>query len=402
MPLRKYRIRTLSTSLDVLSQTYISTLSCAPIVGLSVGADMNSQDILLSDEEQTELTRRVRSATISQRDGRRARVILLAAQGHSRKEIAELTALSVVSVTRWCKRFKELRLQGLIDLPGRGRKPSLPAEALKRTLEQVSQPSVGQPRWNCRSMARVAGISPASVQRIWAANGIKPHLTRTFKLSNDLPLEETFWDVIGLYLTPSHKALVLCCDEKSQVQALQRTGQPLGIGDIRAQIHDHVRHDTLMLFAAMDYLQGRLISSIETQHQHQQWLAFLKRINWESPKSLQLHVIVSNSATHKHPAVKEWLKRHSRFHLHVTPTSSVWMNTVERFFRDITVDLSDGNFSAARELASAITTCLVQHNAPPRQYVWSAQGEDILRKIKRARESTAGAIRENVLFETGH
>jgi transposase len=160
---------------------------------------MNSQDIVLSEDEQTELSRRIRSATISQRDGRRARVILLAARGCSRNEIAQLTGLSVVSVTRWCKRFQELRLQGLVDLPGRGRKPSLPAEALKRVIEQVVQPRIGQPRWSCRSMARVAGISPASVQRpassvqrIWAANDIKPHLTRTFKLSNDPNFEENF------------------------------------------------------------------------------------------------------------------------------------------------------------------------------------------------------------------
>ncbi len=154
-------------------------------------------------------------------------MILLAARGCSRNEIAQLTGLSVVSVTRWCKRFQELRLQGLVDLPGRGRKPSLPAEALKRTLEQVTQPRIGQSRWSCRNMARVAGISPASVQRIWAANDIKPHLTRTFKLSNDPNFEEKFWDVIGLYLDPPDKALVLCCDEKSQVQALERT-QPGG------------------------------------------------------------------------------------------------------------------------------------------------------------------------------
>src|SRR5471030_1196223 len=257
---------------------------------------MNSQDIVLSEDEQIELSRRIRSATISQRDGRRARVILLAAQGCSRNEIAQLTGLSVVSVTRWCKRFQELHLQGLVDLPGRGRKPSLPAEALKRPLEQVTQPSIGQPRWSCRSMARVAGISPASGQRIWAANDIKPHLTRTFKLSNDPNFEEKFWDVIGLYLAPPDKALVLCCDEKSQVQALQRTqpGLPLGIGHIRTQTHDYVRHGTLTLFAALDYLQGRLISSIERQHRHQEWLEFLKKINRETPKHLQLHLIVDN------------------------------------------------------------------------------------------------------------
>lgn len=344
---------------------------------------MNSLDILLTDEEQAELTRRVRSATISQRDGRRARVILLAAQGHSRKEIAELTALSVVSVTRWCKRFKALGLQGLVDLPGRGRKSSLPAEALKRTLEQVSQPSVGQRRWSCRSMARVAGISPASVQRIWAANGIKPHLTRT---SNDLPLEERFWDVMGLYLAPPHKALVLCCDEKNQGQALPVTqpARPSDIGHIHLRTHDRVRHDTLMLLETMDYMQGRLINSIENQQRHQQWLTFLKEINRRKTKSLQIHVIVSNSAPCKHPRVKEWLKRHPRFRLHLAPTSSAWMNTVERFFQEITVDSCDGSFNSARDLTSAITTCLAQHNAPPRQFVWSAPGEDILCKIQRA------------------
>ncbi|MBH3362870.1 IS630 family transposase [Pseudomonas sp. URMO17WK12:I11] len=365
---------------------------------------MNSQDIVLSGDEQVELNRRVRSATISQRDGRRARVILLAAQGHSRNEIAELTGLSVVSVTRRCKRFQAQRLQGLVDLPGRGRKPSLPAEALKRTLEQVTQPRIGQPRWSCRSMARVAGISPASVQRIWAANDIKPHLTRTFKLSNDPQFEEKFWDVIGLYLAPPDKALVLCCDEKSQVQALQRTqpGLPLGIGHIRTQTHDYVRHGTLTLFAAMDYLQGRLISSIETQHRHQEWLAFLKKINRETPKGLQLHLIVDNYATHKHPVVKEWLKRHPRFHLHFTPTSSSWMNMVERFFRDITVYLRDGSFSSTRELASSITTFLALHNAQPCRYVWSAKGEDILRKIQCAREAMARERKENVLSETEH
>ena len=253
-------------------------------------------------------------------------------------------------------------------------------------------------------MARVAGISPASVQRIWAANDIKPHLTRTFKLSNDPQFEEKFWDVIGLYLAPPDKALVLCCDEKSQVQALQRTqpGLPLGIGHIRTQTHDYVRHGTLTLFAAMDYLQGRLISSIETQHRHQEWLAFLKKINRETPKTLQLHLIVDNYATHKHPVVKEWLKRHPRFHMHFTPTSSSWMNMVERFFRDITVYLRDGSFSSTRELASSITAFLALHNAQPCRYVWSAKGEDILRKIQRAREAMARENKENVLSETEH
>ncbi|OSO03307.1 hypothetical protein BV356_03957 [Pseudomonas syringae pv. actinidiae] len=240
-------------------------------------------------------------------------------------------------------------------------------------------------------MAQVAGISPASVQRIWAANDIKPHLTRTFKLSNDPNFEEKFWDVIGLYLDPPDKALVLCCDEKSQVQALERTqpGLPLGIGHIRTQSHDYIRHGTVTLFTALDYLEGKLISSIERQHRHQEWLDFLKKINRETPKHLRLHLIVDNYATHKHPKVKAWLEKYKRFHMHFTPTSSSWMNMVERFFRDITVYLRDGSFSSIRELESSITTFLALRNAQPTRYVWSAKGEDILNKIQRARAATS-------------
>ena len=316
---------------------------------------MNAQEIVLSPEEQAELSRRVRSATISQRDGRRARLILLAAQGCSRIEIARLTGFSLPTITCWCQRFQTLRLDGLLDKPGRGRKTPLPADAVCRVLEQVAQPRIGEPRWSCRSMARVAGISSTSVHRLWAANDLKPHLTRTFKLSNDPHFEEKFWDVIGLYLDPPDKALVLCCDEKSQVQALERTqpGLPLGIGHIRTQSHDYIRHGTVTLFTALDYLQGRLISCIERQHRHQEWLEFLKKINRETPRHLQLHLIVDNYATHKHPKVKAWLEKHKRFHMHFTPTSSSWMNMVERFFRDITVYLREGSFSSVRELESS-------------------------------------------------
>ncbi|MFC6840896.1 IS630 family transposase [Xanthomonas theicola] len=345
---------------------------------------MNSQNITLTPEEHSELSRRVRAAAISQRDGRRARVILLAAQGKSRVDIARLIGFSLPSVTRWCQRFQELRLDGLIDKPGRGRPSSLPAEALSRVLEQVVQPRIGQPRWSCRSMAEFTGISPPSVQRIWAANDIKPHLTRTFELSNDPHFEENFWDVIGLYINPTDRALVLCCDEKSQVQALERTqpGLPLGIGHIRTQSHDYVRHGTVTLFTALDYLQGRLISCIERQHRHQEWLEFLKKINRETPKYLQLHLIMDNYATHKPPAVKAWLEKRKRLHMHFIPTSSSWMNMVERFFRDTTVYLRDGSFASVRELESAMTTFLALPNAQPTRYVWNAKWENIFNKIQ--------------------
>lgn len=365
---------------------------------------MSALDITLSPEEFAELSRRVRSATISQRDGRRARVILLAAQGSTREEIVRLTGFSRPTVTDWCQRFQALGLEGLLDKPGRGRKSPLPADTIRRVLEQVTQPRIGEPRWSCRSMARAAGISATTVHKLWAANDLKPHLTRTFKLSNDPQFEEKFWDVIGLYLAPPDKALVLCCDEKSQVQALERTqpGLPLGIGHIQTKSHDYTRHGTVTLFAALDYLQGKLISSIERQHRHQEWLAFLKKIDKETPKHLQLHLIVDNYATHKHAKVKAWLAKHPRFHVHFTPTSSSWMNMVERFFRDITVFLRDGSFGSVRELESSITTFLALRNARPTRYVWNAKGEEVLNKIRRAREAIETQMEGQVISKTAH
>ena len=326
---------------------------------------MNTAKIVLSPEENAELSRRVRSAIISQRDGRRTRVILLAAQGCTRVEIGRLTGLSLPVISGWCQRFLDHRMAGLVDKPGRGRKPSLPLEVVQRVIEQVTKPRIGEPRWSCRSMVRAARISATSVHKIWAANDLKPHLTRTFKLSNDPNFEEKFWDVIGLYLDQPEKALGLCCDEKSQVQALERIqpGLLLGVGHIRTQSHDYMRHGTATLFTALGYLQGRLISTIESHHRHQEWLGFLKKINRETPKRLQLHLIVDNYATHKHPKVKAWLEKHKRFHRHFTPTSSSWMNMVERFYRDITVYLPDGSFGSVRELETSIITLLALRNA---------------------------------------
>ncbi len=240
-------------------------------------------------------------------------------------------------------------------------------------------------------MARAAGISAASVQRLWAASDIKPHLSRTFKLSNDKCFEEKFWDVIGLYLNPPDKALVLCCDEKSQCQALERTqpGLPLGIGHIRTKTHDYVRHGTLTLFAALNYLEGKLITRLAARHRHQEWLAFLKTIDDETPGDLAIHIIADNYATHKHPAVTRWLDRHPRFHMHYTPTSSSWMNLVERFFRDLTEFITEKSFASTRELADAIIAFLAARNENPQRYVWKAKSENILRKIDAARQALA-------------
>ncbi len=350
---------------------------------------MAKRKIVLEEEERRELNRRLRASTVSVRDRQRAQIILLAAEGHTQEAIGAKAGVTRVTVSHWCQRFGKERLAGLTDALGRGRKPSLPDVVVKKVLETVTRPPANLGRWSCRTMARAAGISKASVQRLWAANDIKPHLTRTFKLSNDTHFEEKFWDVIGLYLNPPEKALVLCCDEKSQCQALERTqpGLPLGIGHIKTTTHDYIRHGTLTLFAALNYLEGKLITTIAEQHRHQEWLAFLKKIERETPKDLDIHLIADNYATHKHPEVKARLAKHSRFHMHFTPTSSSWLNLVERFFRDLTDQIVSGSFASVKELADKILTYLADRNQNPKRYVWNAKGEEILRKIQRARDA---------------
>src|SRR6201984_1883442 len=363
---------------------------------------MARQKIELAAEEAEELSRRARATTVSVRDRRRAEIIVLSAPGLTQQRIAEPLGISRVAVNRWVGRFALHRLAGLSDRAGRGRKPWLPQVTVQQVLEQAVTPPPHLGRWSCRTMARPAGISPASVQRLWVASDIKPHLSRTFKLSNDKRFEEKFWDVIGLYLNPPDKALCLCCDEKSQCQALERTqpGLPLGIGHIRTKTHDYVRHGTLTLFAALNYLDGKLITPLAARHRPQEWLAFLKLIDQQSPPDLDIHIIADNYATHKHPRVNRWLQRHPRFHMHYTPTSSSWMNLVERFFGELTPFIGEKSFASTRELADAIITFLTARNANPRRYVWKAKGEDILRKIDAARRALAA--QRNLISETSH
>ena len=352
---------------------------------------MARERIMLEPGEMQELMKRMRSSTVSVRDRQRAQIILLAAQGRTQESIGQTVGVTRVTVNHWCRRFANARLAGLADAPGRGRKATLPTASIQKVIETASKPPATRARWSCRSMAKAAGMSPASVQRLWAANDIKPHLSRTFKLSNDASFEEKFWDVIGLYLNPPEKAIVLCCDEKTQCQALERTqpGLPLGIGHIKTATHDYIRHGTLTLFAALNYLEGKLITTIAQQHRHQEWLAFLKQIDRETPNDLAIHLIADNYPTHKHAEVKAWLAKHPRFHMHFTPTSSSWLNLVERFFRDVTDRIGDCSFASVRELADTIMAFLAERNHNPKRYVWKAKGEDILRKIHQARESLA-------------
>ena len=280
--------------------------------------------------QRAELERLVRASTSSQRTVLRARIILARGRGLSQAETARTIGVQRAVVSKWNRRFAQSGLAGLVDAPGRGRRSSIPASVRNKVIVGCVRPPPGRARWTVRTMARDAGVSPATVQRLWQANDIKPHLTRTFKLSNDAHFEEKFWDVIGLYLDPPDRALVFCCDEKSQCQALERTqpGLPLGCGHINTRTHDYIRHGTLTLFAALNYLNGRIISRTAVKHTHRQWLDFLKQIETSTPVGLQLHLIADNYSTHKHPRVKAWLARHPRVHIHFTPTSSSWLNLV--------------------------------------------------------------------------
>ena len=352
----------------------------------------------LSSEEREELQRRIHASTTTKRDHLRAEIVLRRAEGLRQIDVAQELSVSVTCVNKWSQRFEREGIDGLKDCNGRGRKRSIPLEKIERVISEATRPPAPKKRWTVRSMAREVGISSDSVHKVWKANDIKPHLTQQFKLSNDPKFEEKFWDVIGLYLDPPERALVMCCDEKSQCQALERTqpGLPLGIGHVRTRTHDYTRHGTITLFAAMNYLDGKIISRSEEHHTHVEWLRFLKQIDRETPKELDVHLILDNYSTHKHEKVKAWLSRRSRFHLYFTPTSSSWMNLVERFFGEITEDvIREGSFTSVRELVRDIEEYLAQRNLQPKPYRWKADGETILRKIQRAREALAAQSPRN-------
>ncbi len=358
--------------------------------------------LAVAPDEAAELRRIANSATSEVRLVRRAKAVLDLATGHSVAAAAASSGLSEQSVCTWRKRYCEAGLAGLADLKRSGRKPRIPAAR----LDEIARAAVnGQGRPSLRKVGRRLGVSKSTVQRVWRQHDLKPHLRRTFKLSNDPAFESKFWDIIGLYLDPPDKAMILCCDEKSQCQALERTqpGLPLGVGHIRTQTHDYYRHGTMTLFAALDYLSGRIISRTDTRHRHVEWLSFLRQIHREVPKELQVHIILDNYSTHKHAAVRKWLASHPRFHLHFTPTSASWMNLVERFFRDISEDvIRAGSFTSVRELAEAILQYLAERNTAPTRYVWHADGHEILEKITRARQRLRALANIKETSETPH
>jgi len=315
----------------------------------------------------------------------------LAAQGLQDIEIAEQVGVSRQLSSRWRKRFLQFGIEGLekdAPRPGRWKKFSRQkvSAIVRKTLEQKPANAT---HWSTRTMAEAAGVSERTVRRIWKAHGLKPHLSRTFKLSNDKRFAEKLEDIVGLYLNPPEHALVLSCDEKSQIQALDRTqpGLPLKKGRAETMTHDYKRNGTTTLFAALNTLDGSVIGTHMKRHRHQEWLKFLKLIDAQTPKEKDLHLIVDNYATHKHAKVKSWLAKHPRFHIHFTPTSASWLNMVERFFRDLTEKrLRRGVFKSVLELTDAITEYIRKHNMAPNPFIWTATATDILEKVSRGRK----------------
>ena len=340
----------------------------------------------LTDEQRNELERRLRSQTLDARSVRRARIVLLATDGVGNHEIARRLEISRGQVISWRGRFAEGGVEAIkSDLPRSGRRPRIDAAEIVRMTTQTKPE--GATHWSTRKLAAKLGISDTTVQKVWRANGLKPHRVETFKVSRDPKFIEKLEDIVGLYMSPPEHALVLCCDEKSQVQALDRTqpGLPLKKGRAETMTHDYKRNGTTTLFAALNILDGQVIGQCQQRHTHLEWLKFLKKIDRETPKDKMLHLIADNYATHKHPVVQDWLAKHPRFNMHFTPTSASWLNMVERFFRSISTDrLERGIFRSVPDLIAAIEEYIALHNQNPKPFVWTAKANDILQKVIRA------------------
>lgn len=330
------------------------------------------------------------SRTAAHREVQQARVLLLAAEGVANTRIASVVGVTAMTVRSWRTRFEGQGLTKFAKVAeGRGRKATIPQEVIDQIVDLTQNATpAGETHWSTRTMAKRVGVSKDTVQRVWSARGLKPHLVKTFKLSNDPRFEDKLIDVVGLYMNPPVQSIVLCMDEKSSVQALDRTqpSLPMVKGRAATITHDYKRNGTTTLFAALDVLTGRVIGSCLPKHRHSEFLKFLKVIDSEVPAGLQVHLILDNYATHKHPNVQAWLAKHPRFHLHFTPTSSSWLNLVERWFRELTDKaLRRGVFHSVPDLITAIEAYLDAHNSDPKPFVWTATADDILAKVARGR-----------------
>jgi transposase len=349
-----------------------------------------AEPLVLLLEERRVLQEMASSPSLAHRAVREARGLLMAGDGVANTIIAERLGVSRSTVLGWRSQFVEDGVEGVGRVrPGRGRKPTIPQDKVEGVVHDTQHTTPPDAtHWSVRSMARHAGISKTKVQQIWSARGLKPHLIETFKLSNDPHFEDKLVDVVGLYLNPPEGAVVLSVDEKSQIQALDRTqaSLPMKPGRAGTMTHDYKRNGTTTLFAALNVLTGVILGKCLPRHRNGEFLKFLRLIDRSIDKSLQIHVIVDNYSTHNHANVKTWLAKHRRFHLHFVPTSSSWLNMVERWFRELTTKrLQRGSFASVDELIAAIENYIANHNNDPKPFVWTKTADDIIEKVKRGR-----------------
>jgi transposase len=346
--------------------------------------------IHLNRETRAELQNLVRRRTTPVRVVERCRIVLLAAEGLQDKQIAERLSVAPQMASRWRNRFLAHGVAGLVkDAPRPGRTPTITAEKVSEIVAKTTQGApVNATQWSRSRMARESGISDSSVGRIWRAHGLKPHRIESFKISNDPEFAAKLEDIVGLYLDPPEHALVLSVDEKSQIQALDRTqpGLPIKKGRGQTMTHDYKRNGTTTLFAALNTANGEVYHLCQQRHRHQEWLKFLRMLDQTVAVGKQIHIICDNYSTHKHERVQRWLERHKRFHVHFTPTSASWLNMIERFFRDLTENrIRRGVFRDLEQLITAIGEYIDRHNESPKPFIWTAKAKDILEKVTRAR-----------------
>ena len=351
--------------------------------------------ITLTPAVERQLKSMVRSRSLPQGLARRSRIVLMAAEGMSNTDIAQHLGLSRPTVGLWRKRFLEQGLMGLYDelRPGAPRSISdeRVAELIHTTLR--SKPNDGTTHWTCRSVSKETKLSKSTVQRVWKAFGLQPHRQKHFKLSTDPFFVDKLRDIVGLYLNPPDKAMVLCVDEKSQIQALNRTQPllPLGVGYVEGVTHDYIRNGTTTLFAALDAASGQVITQCKRRHRHQEFLQFLNHIDRNVPKQLDIHLVVDNYVTHKHAKVKRWLTARPRYHIHYTPTYSSWLNQVEIWFNIITQRaIRRGSFRNVKDLIRKIEDFVDNYNPKANPFVWNATADSILHKIEKLCQVISG------------
>jgi transposase len=350
-----------------------------------------SKTMIIPKKDRIELESIVRNGKTPQKLARRARIILLSALGVPTGQIVPQLGTSIPTITRWRTRYQTDGIKGLLNDRSRpGRKKQIEDSKVREVVERtLKEKPLNATHWSTRSMAAEVGLSSASVQRIWKAHGLKPHLVRSFKLSRDPRFIEKLHDVVGLYISPPEHALVFSVDEKSQIQALDRTqpGLPMKYGQAETLTHDYKRNGTTTLFAALNTLDGKVIGQCLPRHRHQEFLKFLRILDRHTPKQVDLHLILDNYSTHNHPDVKQWLTKHPRFCFHFVPTSSSWLNMIERWFSQITDKrIRRGVFPSVKSLIDAINSYIQINNLNPKPFVWTAAVETILNKVKHANE----------------